>query len=250
MTPEFWIVAERDTVLKKSTKPSTQLPETDKRVVGEGTKYPVKSYSQLPGQHWRVELEDDTWTIFDGQDGASHWRLSWEDDTGEEEIKPPLLVKSTVSFKSTVGDRLKPDMPFTTRITPHVTYGEFALHEEARRFDYDHQCVTAWHLAVFLEQVRDEFNGENFLQENPLIITSGYRPPKINRKVGGAARSEHLFIAPLTGAVDFYIKNVSVHDVERYCLDHWNGSIGRGAYKGFVHLGMRGAKDRRIVWGY
>ena len=243
---EFWITAEQDTVLKKSLAPASQLPNSEKRPVAKGTRYPVKRYSQAKNFHWLVHLEDGDWLIFDnGTEGIhSHWRLSWEDDTTEQEPRQPAAVTSNASRSSFVGDRLEIDMPFSTRISPHITYGEFALYQEQRRFDYEHQCQTAHLIATFLEQVRSHFGN------NPLQITSGYRPPKINRQVGGASRSEHLFYAPMVGAVDFRIPKVSIWDVQEYCLKHWTASVGKGAKKGFVHLGLRGSKNRKIIWDY
>ncbi len=82
--------------------------------------------------------------------------------------------------------KLSIDAPFTARLTPHVTLGEFALGEEARRFDRADQLEIAAELAAFLERVRVAFGGK------PIIITSGYRPPAVNAAIGGASNSEHL----------------------------------------------------------
>ena len=139
--------------------------------------------------------------------------------------------------------KLSPSSPFAARITPHITLGEFALNQEARRFDHQHQVDTAAELAAFLERVRVAFGGK------PVIITSGYRPAAINRSVGGASGSEHLYDAPGVGAVDFYIQGVSVNKVQDWCDKNWPYSVGYGAPKGFVHLGIR--KDRpRVRWDY
>ena len=91
--------------------------------------------------------------------------------------------------------KLSPASAFTARMTPHITIGEFALNQEARRFNHQFQVDTAAELAAFLERVRVAFGGK------PVIITSGYRPAAINRSVGGASSSEHLYNAPGVGAV-------------------------------------------------
>jgi GH24 family phage-related lysozyme (muramidase) len=88
-----------------------------------------------------------------------------------------------------VSAMFTPKSPFSFKITPHVTYGEFALGQEARRFHHQYQCDTAVKLAQFLEKVRTQFGGK------PITITSGYRPAAINRQVGGASSSEHLYNA-------------------------------------------------------
>jgi len=136
-----------------------------------------------------------------------------------------------------------PESPFSHRITPHITYGEFALGQEARRFDHQHQCDTALKLAQFLEKVRAEFGGK------PVVITSGFRPAAVNRSVGGASNSEHLYDGIGVGAVDFYIQGADIHAVQDWCDKNWPYSLGYGAQRGFVHLGIRKGGPR-VRWDY
>lgn len=175
---------------------------------------------------------------------------NWQDDHGEAEEAGDHtpeerleIINREVVGQQPVGAALTPEMSFNTLITPHITYGEFALYQEERRFRYGYQCQTAYEICLFLETCRGYFGG------NPLVITSGYRPPEINAAIGGARRSEHLYDAADTGAVDFYIKNVSVYDVETWCDQNYPHSIGYGAARGFVHLGMRPGKPR-VRWVY
>jgi len=96
-------------------------------------------------------------------------------------------------------------------------------------------------LLEFLEKVRAHFGGKT------VVLTSGHRPPDVNREIGGATFSEHLFRAPGIGALDFYIEGVSIYEVEEYCDQHWPHSVGYGAAKGFAHIGIgRG----RVRWPY
>jgi GH24 family phage-related lysozyme (muramidase) len=139
--------------------------------------------------------------------------------------------------------KLTPSSPFTARITPHITLGEFALGQEARRFDYQHQIDTAAQLAAFLERVRGVFGSK------PIIITSGYRPAAINRQVGGASNSEHLYNSIGVGAVDFNIIGADINAVQAWCDKNWPYSLGYGAPKGFVHLGIRQGSPR-VRWDY
>jgi GH24 family phage-related lysozyme (muramidase) len=138
--------------------------------------------------------------------------------------------------------RVRPGDPFSTRISAHFTLGEFALGQEARRFTAQHQVETAAELAAFMERVRSRFG-------KPVIITSGYRPPAINRSVGGASNSEHLFNAPGVGAVDFYVDGAPIRVVQDWCDREWPYSLGYGAPKGFVHLGIRAGRPR-VRWDY
>jgi GH24 family phage-related lysozyme (muramidase) len=139
--------------------------------------------------------------------------------------------------------KVAPGSPFSTRLTPHITLGEFALGQESRRFDHQHQVDTAAELAAFMERCRARFGGK------AVIITSGYRPAAINRSVGGASASEHLYSAPGVGAVDFYIQGESISAVQSWVDREWPYSIGYGAPKGFVHLGIRSGRPR-VRWDY
>ena len=239
------ITAQRSTVLKRRNAPSDTLPDEQKRSVVIGETFQVDDYEQASGLHWRVLLEDGWWYAFDnGSDGKfDHWRCSWEDDQTEAEVAQALNIVSQVPTDNALGNQLKVGSPFSARITPHITYGEFALYQEERRFDYQHQIETAVLLAQFLEQCRAHFDG------NPLRISSGYRPPKVNSRVGGARFSEHLYRAPMTGAVDFFVVGVPLGRVLQYSLENWPYSVGKGERRGFVHLGIRGVQ-KNIVWDY
>ena len=138
--------------------------------------------------------------------------------------------------------KLRPSSPFTARITPHIRLGEFALDRPERRFTEQHQIDTAAELAAFLERVRIQFGGK------PIAITSGYRPPAINRSVGGASGSEHLYNAPGVGAVDFVIEGADMIAVQRWCDQNWPYSLGYAAPQ-FIHLGIRQGRPK-VRWDY
>jgi GH24 family phage-related lysozyme (muramidase) len=139
--------------------------------------------------------------------------------------------------------KLRPESSFSSRITPHIRLGEFALDQEARRFEHQYQVDTAAELAAFLERARAHFGGK------PVIITSGYRPPSVNAAVGGASRSEHLYNAPGVGAVDWLIKGVDIYSLQDWCIKHWPFSTGKGAPRGFIHTGIRQGRPK-VVWEY
>jgi GH24 family phage-related lysozyme (muramidase) len=138
--------------------------------------------------------------------------------------------------------RFTPSSPLSTRITPHITYGELCLGEERRRFTNQGQCNIATELCTFIEKARAHFGNK------PVIITSGPRPEQVNQQVGGAKDSEHLY-KPGCGAIDWYIKDVSVKVLQNWCDKNWPYSLGYGAPKGFVHLGIR-ANRPRVRWDY
>lgn len=138
--------------------------------------------------------------------------------------------------------QLTPGSAFSFPITQNVTYGETCLFSESRRLVAQHQADTLMELAHFVQKCRDHFKA-------PAVITSGHRPPSINAMVGGASQSEHLFNAPDTGALDFYLDGVAIIKVQEWCVNNWPCSVGLGAPKGFVHVGMRPGRPR-VVWPY
>ena len=140
--------------------------------------------------------------------------------------------------------RLTPSSPLSTRVTPHITYGDLCLGEERRRFINQAQCDIAIELCTFLEKARAQFGNK------PIIITSAHRPKAVNNAVGGAVDSEHLY-KPGCGAIDWYIKDVPVKLVQDWCDSNWPFSLGYGAPRGFVHLGIRAGSPRpRVRWNY
>lgn len=137
---------------------------------------------------------------------------------------------------------ITPKAAFAIHLTPHFTLGEFALNQEGRRFQHQHQVDTAAELAAFLERVRQRFG-------KPITITSGYRPPAINRSIGGATNSEHLYATPKEGAVDITMDG-DLLAVEKWVDANWPYSVGYGAAKkGFIHIGRRASGERRR-WDY
>jgi GH24 family phage-related lysozyme (muramidase) len=146
-------------------------------------------------------------------------------------------------FTGGAAPKFTPGSPFSFKVTQHITYGELALGEEARRFQHQHQCDMALELCLFAEKARAAFGGK------PVIITSGYRPPAVNAAVGGASRSEHLFNAPGIGAIDFYLEGVPVLDLQQWADRAWSYSLGYGAPKGFIHVGKRRGAPR-ARWDY
>ncbi len=78
----------------------------------------------------------------------------------------------------------------STRLSPHFSLKEFIDSEKARELHIDNSLPdelknTATHTCEQLEKVRKQ------LGNNPLIITSGWRTPTLNKAVGGSASSDH-----------------------------------------------------------
>lgn len=175
--------------------------------------------------------------------GLSHQIAAWN------QLQESLTTKQLEAFSELYradppvkAGKFTPGSPFSYQITPNITYGELSLQAESRRFTAQHQCDTAVLLCQFAQKARDHFG-------KPVIITSGYRPPKINAMVGGASRSEHLYDAPDTGAIDFYLDGLSVVTLQDWADKNWPYSLGYGAPKGFIHVGIRPGRTR-VRWDY
>ena len=90
--------------------------------------------------------------------------------------------------------------------------------------------LVAPRLVMVLQSIRDHFGaGVN--------ITSGYRTPQYNTKVGGAAQSQHCYGT----AADITVKGVSVEKVAAYArklMPDWGG-VGIYKAQGFTHIDIR-----------
>lgn len=77
-------------------------------------------------------------------------------------------------------------------------------------------------------------------------VTSWYRPPVVNREVGGVVNSQHI----TGGATDIYNYFGHEQEFEDFLDDHWfDRHLGYGvrAGRGFTHLDLRKGKGR---WNY
>ncbi len=92
-------------------------------------------------------------------------------------------------------------------LTPHFTIEELAgtsveKYKELNLLKAQEQIGKMYMLAGFAERVRE-------IVGKPLIITSGYRCPELNKAIGGALTSQHIFCE----AIDFVVKGLRPEDV-------------------------------------
>jgi len=88
-------------------------------------------------------------------------------------------------------------------------------------------------LVSVLQNIRAHFG-------KPVTITSAYRTPAHNKKVGGVADSMHLYGA----AADIKIKDIRPRQVAQYAEKLLTGKGGIGVYETFVHIDVRTTKAR------
>lgn len=118
----------------------------------------------------------------------------------------------------------------------HFTWGEFT--KNLTRVPQKETVINhILRLALYLEDVRDLFG-------NPtIVVNSGYRPPAVNKAVGGATNSQHLYGT----AADLVISGFSPQEVYTR-LNAWHGSKGGlASSSSFTHLDLRGYRAR---WKY
>ena len=72
-------------------------------------------------------------------------------------------------------------------LSPHFTLGELtkSKHPEVYNIPSHEAIANLANICRWLEVLREKV-------AQPIIINSGYRSPQLNRKVGGAANSNHL----------------------------------------------------------
>ncbi len=90
-------------------------------------------------------------------------------------------------------------------------------------------------LAKLAQQARDRIG-------RPFIVTSWYRPPIINRAVGGATTSRHL----VGDAMDFICEGLSGNQLYWFLEPWWPGGLGR--YLNFPNLCHIDARNYRARW--
>ncbi|MBW4514387.1 MAG: peptidase M15A [Timaviella obliquedivisa GSE-PSE-MK23-08B] len=89
-------------------------------------------------------------------------------------------------------------------------------------------------IAKLAQQGRDRIN-------RPFRVTSWYRPPDINREVGGVSLSRHI----AGDAIDFYCDGLSGDQLYRALDPWWTGGLGRYVeYPELCHIDARGYRAR------
>jgi hypothetical protein len=125
-------------------------------------------------------------------------------------------------------------------LSEHFTLDEFTLSQTAARLGLDNSpdaeaLKNLKRLAESLEEVRSA------LGNVPILISSGYRSPTVNKAVGGAANSAHMsglavdFTAPQFGSVLATAKAIAKSGIE---FDQVIFEYGRWVHLGLSHPGF------------
>lgn len=114
-----------------------------------------------------------------------------------------------------------------TKLTANFKVKEFACK------DNSDVIFIAPQLVEVLQKVRTHFG-------KPVNITSGYRTPTYNKKIGGATYSQHTYGI----GADIKVTGVKPTEVAKYIETLLPNTGGIGIYSTFVHVDVRKDKSR------
>jgi len=116
----------------------------------------------------------------------------------------------------------------------HFTWAEAT--QGGTRLPPDQPTVDAIvRIATLAQEARDRIG-------RPFIITSWYRPPEVNARVGGASMSRHI----VGDAIDFYCDGLTGRQLYWALDPWWRGGLGR--YTRFPYLCHLDARAYRSRW--
>lgn len=116
----------------------------------------------------------------------------------------------------------------THQISEHFKVKEFAQKD----FRCD-KVIVETELIDVLEDIRAHFN-------KPVIVTSGYRTPEYNAKIGGIKNSQHT----KGTAADIKVSGIQAKEVQKYLIHKYTDKYGIGSYSTFTHIDVRAKKAR------
>jgi len=240
------LITSVDTWLKPSAQDSSKLDEKDMALVGARQEFPVLAYRQESG-HIVFTIDPNNYDLFGlHPSGKNTWWVWQGAVTDPEGFGPDNNPSDT---PASPGDGTPFTLPGYTQTffsrsaisgrSPHFTWAE-ALHFAGGgyRRPVDANTVNrVMSAAIAMEEIRKR------LGDRAITITSWYRDPVTNRRVGGATRSRHM----MGDGVDFAVAGMSPPQVFA-ALDGWWGNRGGLAHGlGFTHIDCRGYRAR---WRY
>ena len=136
------------------------------------------------------------------------------------------------------GDTVRADSRIIETIP--LTWGEMT--KNCTRVPLTNQIVQNIHI------ITKEFGEIRDKAGCPLTITSGYRPPAVNRAIGGASHSQHIQglaidFKPAPGGINLNQLWEVVRSVAK------TGGVGDGRKRGFIHRDRR-PNNSVIYFGY
>ncbi|MEM9771668.1 MAG: D-Ala-D-Ala carboxypeptidase family metallohydrolase [Cyanobacteria bacterium P01_D01_bin.73] len=233
----------RNTIFKTRTVQSSDLAENEKVIVSPGTF--LITGAKPENRHYLLTLVDNLedrkeWygfeehlKFYDADEILEKGKAAAAKEAPKEEPKPVPAARPRGRMINIPGygqvgtnDLIIPGGHFTWA---EATKGGSRIPVNA---NISRSIVK---MAQRMEEVRSKVGNRS------ISVTSWYRPPAVNRAVGGASRSTHL-----SGhGVDFNVSGLSPRSVQRILDPWWNGGLGYG--RTFTHIDNRGYRAR---WNY
>ncbi len=225
-----------DTIFKQRPRQSRELSGNEKFLVKKHTTFDLKAHSAAPLKHVRVTFETPI-----GPQLKASWYVFGE-HVSIEGNEPGNSPQETTPGDRRAGGFKLPGYRSTFYLeNPVLSGGNFTWAEvtkNGQRMPATKSLVTEiMRIADTLQDIRELFG------DRPMIVTSWYRDPATNRRVGGARKSRHL----TGGAVDFKISGVSPAEVQRRLDPWWGQRGGLASASTFTHIDNRGYRAR---WRY
>jgi hypothetical protein len=223
------------TVFKQRPISAAELPDEEEVSVPPG-EFQILDVDRV-GNHYKVKLKEplkahQEWFIF-----AAHVQLIDADKLLNASPNPsPSPSPEPVDR----GQALKiPGYGTVWTREPIVTNGSFfwgeATKDGTRIPESAEIARNIVKMAQQMQHIREKLGNRS------ITITSWYRPPAVNRAVGGAPNSTHM----RGYGVDFNAEGLSPSAVQRILDPWWEGGLGYGST--FTHLDNRGYRAR---WNY
>ncbi len=224
-----------DTIFKLEPIQSTDLGEDKKLVILAGRKFEIIEHERAPAKHVKAKVKDEqgqigTWFVFTGH----------VDIQGKEPGNNPVDDEDTGPPKT--GPFKLPGYKSTFYLSdPILKGGNFTWSEATKngtRIPANKQVVYGiLKIADVMQEVRAHVG------DRPITVTSWYRDPVTNSRVGGSRRSRHM----VGDAVDFQVPGISPFEVNNRLEAWWGSRGGLASASSFTHIDGRGYKAR---WRY
>lgn len=226
------LVITQDTIFKTKPIQSSDLSDSEKTPVSQ-REVAIKSFEDV-GSHLKVVLlnpinDRAEWYVFEGHIDT----LSIENYAPPKEPPPPAPPQNRGSLIRVPGK----GQVYTNDAI--VSGGNFTWSEATKGGSRIPVNASVTNNIVTMARRMDEVREK--LGDRSISVTSWYRPPAINRAVGGARNSTHL----RGFGVDFNAAGLSPREVQRILDPWWSGGLGYG--RTFTHLDGRNYRAR---WNY
>lgn len=139
-----------------------------------------------------------------------------------------LILIPGISNPVDLDDPIYKDSNFTWREATHD--GE----RIPRQTNFQGRVFTAAEITGnIIKQARELDRLRSFFGNRPITITSWYRPPDINRAIGGARWSQHI----LGWGTDWKVHGIAPMNVSARLEGNYLGGVGRNSF--YTHTDLR-----------